>query len=92
MKLMKFTSPSLLIDRQTKTGLYEAGFADPHEDPSTKDINSWISEWSSNDLDQSQAHFILENICDQFDEILGKEKQTKSSHKSKGVCFIYYFF
>lgn len=77
----------IIIDRQTKTGLHEDGFTDPYKDPSTKDINSWIPICrASNDLDHSQARFILREIGLQFIDILKKEKFTKSNHKSKSEC------
>ncbi|KAK6639119.1 hypothetical protein RUM43_007389 [Polyplax serrata] len=72
--------------RYTKNGqLAIAGFSDPHTDPSEEDLKLWLPapDKPPADLDLVMSRFLLQQVGDQFCDLLKQEKEAVSIHMSE---------
>ncbi|CAH0391977.1 unnamed protein product [Bemisia tabaci] len=72
--------------RYTKNGqLALAGFSDPHEDASQDDIKLWLPNSASppSHISTEMSRFLLDQVGDQFCDLLQQEKEAISIHMSE---------
>lgn len=68
-----------------------AGFSDPLKDPVEEDINLWMpdDENPPRALQLLQAIYILDQVGDQFCDLISYEKKAKAEHVGEGKGFVF---